>query len=317
MSYAAEVKKELTALNVGVENAKSELAALVRINGVTNIVSGFKVGAVAVYTENAAIARRIYTLLKKSYGIEVEVVVGNSEIKNSRKRYGVLIHHEVETILTELGIDPFALKSDVPNNLLDIDLKKQSFLRGAFLAAGSVNAPEKANYHLEITTNEEELAELILLLMRSFDLDAKINERKQHYVVYLKKAENIVNFLKLIGSTTKMLKYEDIRIMRDMRNSINRMVNADNANAEKIAVASNEQIKIIQLIDKEIGLEQLPDKLAEIATLRLQFPSESLAGLAQHMKTPISKSGINHRMKKIKQLGEALEKGEQIDLDKL
>ena len=221
MSYAAEVKKELTGLIVHGGNAKAELSALMRMNGVSTL--GLD-QSIRVQTENAAIARRIYTLLKQSYyNVEVEVTVSDHNHLSRHKSYGVLLKSQIDDVLNDLGVDPFGLHPEIPSRLLNQVDKKRSFLRGAFLATGSVNSPEKANYHLEIYTTHEELGEQLLIMMSGFDLPAKMTDRGNGFIVYLKRAEKIDDFLQTIGATQSTLRFEDIRMMRDMRNSVNRL----------------------------------------------------------------------------------------------
>lgn len=314
MSYAAEVKKELTGLIVHGGNAKAELSALMRMNGVSTL--GLD-QSIRVQTENAAIARRIYTLLKQSYAnVEVEVTVSDHNHLSRHKSYGVLLKSQIDDVLNDLGVDPFGLHPEIPSRILNQVDKKRSFLRGAFLATGSVNSPEKANYHLEIYTTHEELGEQLLIMMSGFDLPAKMTDRGNGFIVYLKRAEKIVDFLQTIGATQSMLRFEDIRMMRDMRNSVNRLVNAETANMQKTAIAANKQVSQIQTIAKQIGgLDFLPQKLREVAQARLDNPDESLAELGEMLE--ISKSGVNHRMRKLKQLAEMIEAGEAYDLTKL
>lgn len=314
MSYAAEVKKELTGLIVHGGNAKAELSALMRMNGVSTLGLDQNI---RVQTENAAIARRIYTLLKQSYAnVEVEVTVSDHNHLSRHKSYGVLLKSQIDDVLNDLGVDPFGLHPEIPSRILNQVDKKRSFLRGAFLATGSVNSPEKANYHLEIYTTHEELGEQLLVMMSGFDLPAKMTDRGNGFIVYLKRAEKIVDFLQTIGATQSMLRFEDIRMMRDMRNSVNRLVNAETANMQKTAIAANKQVSQIQMIAKQIGgLDFLPQKLREVAQARLDHPDESLAELGDILE--ISKSGVNHRMRKLKQLAEMIEAGEAYDLTKL
>lgn len=314
MSYATDVKKELTGLLVHNGNAKAELSALMRMNGVSTL--GFD-QTVSVQTENAAIARRIYTLLTQNYSnIVVEVSVSDHNHMSQHKSYRVLLKNKVTEVMSDLGVDPFGLHPEIPSRILNQVDKKRSFLRGAFLAAGSVNSPEKANYHLEIFTIHEELAEQLLNMMKEFDLPAKITDRSGGFIVYIKRAEKIVDFLATIGATQTMLRFEDIRMMRDMRNSVNRMTNAEMANIQKTANAANKQVQQILAIADEIGdLDLLPKKLRDIAKLRLDHPDDSLAELGDRLE--ISKSGANHRMRKLKELAQMIEDGINYDLSKL
>ncbi|MEX0380252.1 DNA-binding protein WhiA [Leuconostoc sp. MS02] len=314
MSYASDVKKELTGLLVHNGNAKAELSALMRMNGVSTLGSD---QTVSVQTENAAIARRIYTLLTQNYvDIVVEVRVTDHNHMSQHKSYGVLLKNQVAEVMADLGVDPFGLHPEIPARILNQVDKRRSFLRGAFLAAGSVNSPEKANYHLEIFTTHEELAEQLLIIMKEFALPAKITDHSGGFIVYIKRAEKIVDFLSTIGAMQTMLRFEDIRMMRDMRNSVNRMTNAEMANIQKTADAANKQVQQILSIANEIGdLDLLPKKIRDIAKLRLEHPDDSLAELGERLE--ISKSGANHRMRKIKELAQMIQDGTQYDLTKL
>ena len=191
--------------------------------------------------------------------------------------------------------------------MLKNDLMVQSYLRGAFLAGGSVNNPETSRYHLEIYSLYEEHNEMIAKLINQFGLNARTTSRRSGYIVYLKEAEKIANFLQLIGATSSMLEFENIRIVRDMRNSVNRLVNCENANMDKVATASNKQVENIRLIEARVGLSSLPAKLQDIARARLAHQEVSLKELGNLVPGgPISKSGVNHRLRKLNAYAEKL-----------
>ena len=287
MSYASDVKKELTTLEIHEEgNGKAELMALIRMNGSLSIENHHFV--LAVQTENPATARRIYSLLKQFY--------------------------QSERVLNDLNIlDGFQIKQTVPVKFLDNDLKVRSYLRGAFLATGSVNNPETGRYHLEIYSLYEEHNDTICEMMNRYHLNARKTERRSGYITYLKEAEKIADFLSLIGATNSMLKFEDIRIVRDMRNSVNRIVNCETANLNKVADAANRQIENIKYLDEHLGLDKLPDKLREVAYVRVAHPELSLKELGELVPGgPISKSGVNHRLRKINEVAAKLQKGEKV-----
>ena len=264
MSYASEVKKELTGLQVHLDNAKAELMALIRMNGSLGIANRNMI--LNVQTESPAIARRIYSLLKQFYQVESEIVVRRKMKLKKNNQYVVRLRYHVQEILSDLGIlEGFQIKEKVPMALLKDDLMIRSYLRGAFLAGGSVNNPETSRYHLEIYSLYEEHNEMIAQMINRYHLNARTTARRSGYIVYLKEAEKIAEFLQLIGATNGMLKFENIRIVRDMRNSVNRLVNCENANMDKVANASNRQIENIRLIDSMVGLDSLPEKLRAIA----------------------------------------------------
>lgn len=306
MSYASEVKKELTTLEVRFGNAKAELMALIRMNGSLGLSNHRFI--LNVQTENPATARRIYSLLKQFYDVESELLVRRKMKLKKNNLYIVRLNKGSDYVLKDLDIlDGFQLKETVPLDFLDDDAKVRSYLRGAFLATGSVNNPETSSYHLEIYSLYEDHNQTICEMMNRYGLNARTAKRRSGYITYLKEAEKIADFLSLIGATSSMLKFEDIRIMRDMRNSVNRIVNCENANFNKVADAANRQIESIKYLDKKIGLNNLPVKLQEIAIARMAHPEVSLKELGELVPGgPISKSGVNHRLRKIMEQAEKM-----------
>ena len=306
MTYASEVKKELTTLEVHFGNAKAELMALIRMNGSLGLSNHRFI--LNVQTENPATARRIYSLLKQFYDVESELLVRRKMKLKKNNLYIVRLNKGSDYVLKDLDIlDGFQLKETVPLDFLDDDAKVRSYLRGAFLATGSVNNPETSSYHLEIYSLYEDHNQTICEMMNRYGLNARTAKRRSGYITYLKEAEKIADFLSLIGATSSMLKFEDIRIMRDMRNSVNRIVNCENANFNKVADAANRQIESIKYLDKKIGLNNLPVKLQEIAIARMAHPEVSLKELGELVPGgPISKSGVNHRLRKIMEQAEKM-----------
>ncbi len=299
MSYASEVKKELTAIKVHQKNAQAELMALIRMNGSIALANHQLI--LNIQTENPAIARRIYSLLKEFYHVESEIVVRRKMKLKKNNQYIARLRYAAQHVLDDLGIlQNLQIKERVPLELLDDEWMVRSYLRGAFLAGGSVNNPETSRYHLEIYSLYEEHNEMIAQMMNKFGLNAQTTARRSGFIVYLKEAEKIADFMSLIGATNSMLQFENVRIVRDMRNSVNRLVNCENANMNKIANASTRQIENIRLIDERVGIQTLPDKLREIAETRLAHQEVSLKELGELVPGgPISKSGVNHRLRKL------------------
>jgi DNA-binding protein WhiA len=299
VSYASDVKKELTSIKVHQKNAQAELMALIRMNGSIAIANRQLI--LNIQTENPAIARRIYSLLKEFYHVESDIVVRRKMKLKKNNQYIVRLRSAAKRVLDDLGIlQNFQIKERVPVDLLKDEWMVRSYLRGAFLAGGSVNNPETSRYHLEIYSLYEEHNEMIAQMMNKFGLKAQTTARRSGFIVYLKEAEKIANFMSLIGATSSMLQFENVRIVRDMRNSVNRLVNCENANMNKIANASTRQIENIKLIEDTVGLASLPDKLREIAQTRLNHQEVSLKELGQLVPGgPISKSGVNHRLRKL------------------
>ena len=312
MSYASEVKKELTGITVHEKNARAELMALIRMNGSIGLANHAMI--LNVQTESPAIARRIYSLIKQLYKVESDILVRKKMKLKKNNTYVVRLRHHVQEILGDLAIlDGFQIKERVPLDLLTDDLMIRSYLRVAFLAGGSVNNPETSRYHLEIYSLYEEHNEMIAEMINRYDLNARTTNRRSGYIVYLKEAEKIANFLQLIGATTSMLEFENIRIVRDMRNSVNRLVNCENANMDKVANAANRQVENIMLIEATVGLSSLPEKLRAIAETRLAHQEVSLKELGTLVPGgPISKSGVNHRLRKLNAYADELRQGKVI-----
>lgn len=308
MTFASEVKKECTLLEVHREHAKAELTALIRMNGALSIYQQKFV--LNIQSENAAIARRIYSLIKDHYQVEGELIVRRKMKLKKNNVYIVRIRLHVKEILEDLNILDMlgiGLNTNVADEIKHNEQKVRSYLRGAFLAGGSVNNPEASNYHLEIYSNYEEHNNDICEMMNRFDLNAKTITRRNGYITYIKEAEKISDFLAIIGASSAVLRFEDIRIVRDMRNSVNRLVNMDNANMNKTIDASQKQLEAIRLIDEYQGLSTLPEKLRIMAEFRLENPDMSLKELGEVIPGgPISKSGVNHRLRKLVQIAEEL-----------
>nr|WP_213017702.1 MULTISPECIES: DNA-binding protein WhiA [Mammaliicoccus] len=306
------MKNELTRIEVDDCCAKAELSALIRMNG--NLSISNQQFVINVQTENAAIARRIFSLIKKCFGVEVELLVRKKMKLKKNNIYISRIKVKAKEILDELGIlQEGVFKQVIDKDILKNDCCKRSYLRGAFLAGGSVNNPETSSYHLEIFSLYEEHSADLTALMNQYDLNAKQLERKKGYISYLKEAEKISDFLSLIGGYQALLKFEDVRIIRDMRNSVNRLVNCETANLNKTVSAAMKQVESIQLIDKEIGIDNLPDRLREVAKLRIDNQDVSIKELGEMVSTgKISKSGINHRLRKLNEMAEKIRSGETI-----
>ncbi|MFV0558175.1 MAG: DNA-binding protein WhiA [Enterococcus sp.] len=306
MSFAADVKKELTSLEVHREHAKAELAALIRMNGSLSLTNQQMI--LNVQTENAAIARRLYSLLKDHFDVRSELLVRRKMKLKKNNVYIVRLKQDTKQVLVELGImDGLMFNTHASDDILGNAQKMRSYLRGAFMATGSINNPETSRYHLEIYSIYEEHNQDICDMLNYYDLNARALERRNGYIAYLKGAEKIADFLTLIGATNSMLKFEDVRIVRDMRNSVNRLVNCETANMNKTIDAASKQIENIQLIEQRVGLAALPSKLQEIAELRLEHPEVSLKELGEMIPSgAISKSGINHRIRKINEFADKL-----------
>ncbi|MBA9026802.1 MULTISPECIES: DNA-binding protein WhiA [Bacillaceae] len=310
MSFASETKKELTTLEEKDCCDKAELCALIRMNGSLSFSN--KKLVVDIQTENAAIARRIYTLLKKSYDVQMELLVRKKMKLKKNNVYIVRLSSGGQEVLSNLKIvgEGFEFYHNIAPELIAKKCCKRAYLRGAFLAGGSVNNPETSSYHLEIYSIYKEHNDALCELMNVFDLKAKTLERKKGYITYLKEAEKIAEFLNIIGAHSALLRFEDVRIVRDMRNSVNRLVNCETANLNKTIGASLRQVENIRYINETVGLSILPDKLREIAELRVAYQDVTLKELGEMVSGGnISKSGINHRLRKIDEIADKLRGG--------
>ncbi|MGZ9586961.1 DNA-binding protein WhiA [Paenibacillus marinisediminis] len=307
MSFAAQTKKELTMIESDSCCEKAEMSALLRMNGSVQLSSNRKV-ILDVSTENAAIARRMYTLVKKYFQVHTELLVRKKMRLKKNNVYIVRIPNSVQEVLSELHIvsEGFLFTDGIEPASIANNCCKRAYLRGAFLAGGSVNNPEGSSYHLEISSMYEEHCKALVDLANEFDLNARFIERKKGFVFYIKEGEKIIEFLNIIGAHQALFKFEDVRIMRDMRNSVNRIVNCETANLNKTIGAAVRQIDNIKLIEKELGLDSLPDKLREVAQIRLAHPDMNLKEVGEMLAGKVSKSGVNHRLRKLDELAERI-----------
>ncbi|PWU69259.1 DNA-binding protein WhiA [Gracilibacillus dipsosauri] len=316
MSFASEIKKELTKIENDNCCNRAELAALIRMNGAVSFSRLHY--SLDVQTENAAIARRIYTLIKTIYAYPVELLVRKKMKLKKNNVYIVRMNEGVKEMLLDMDIlqEPYQFIRTISDKYIKKDCCRRAYLRGAFLAGGSVNNPETSSYHLEIYNFYEEHNQALCDLLNNYELHARILERKKGFITYIKEAEKITEFLSYIGAHQALFKFEDVRIVRDMRNSVNRLVNCETANLNKTIGAAFRQVENIRYIQETVGLDALPDKLKEIAELRLEHNDVSLKELGEMVSGgKISKSGINHRLKKIDQFAEQI-RSEKLTVNK-
>lgn len=312
MSFSSKAKNELCHIPVQKSCCNlAELAALIQICGTIHL-GGRKRVSLHVSTENAAIARRIFLLIKNLYNVQTEVMVRkNQRLRKNNSYYLVLSNEQqVKKVLKDTGIlkeqeGGLGLNRSIDTMLIKNRCCKRAYIRGAFLGGGSVSDPEKI-YHLEIVTHSDSYARSLCNLINEFDLNAKTISRKNNFVVYLKEGEHIVNLLNIIGAYSALLDLENIRIYKDMRNNINRIVNCETANLSKTINAAVRQIENIRYIEDNYGLSNLPPSLRDIAELRLNNPDASLRELGEMLNPPIGKSGVNHRLRKLDKIAEDL-----------
>lgn len=311
MSFASETKKELTLIETDLTCTKAEISALIRMNGSLSFSN--RQLSLDVQTENAAIARRLYSSMKKLYPYNVELLVRRKMRLKKNNVYICRVREGARELLADLYIltDDFQFNNIIEPALIPKTMQKRAYLRGAFLAGGSVNNPETSAYHLEVYSLYKEHSEALMNLMNTFHLNAKTIERKKGFVTYLKEAEKISDFLSLVGAHQAMMKFEDVRILRDVRNSVNRIVNCETANLNKTIGAALRQVENIRYIDETIGIDQLPERLREIARLRVEHQEVTLKELGDMLSTgAVSKSGVNHRLRKLDEIADSLRRGE-------
>lgn len=310
MSFAARTKKELTQLETKTCCKQAELAALIRMNGV--ILKNQQRFCLDVTTENAAIARRIYTLLRNLFDAHVEVLVRKKMRLKKNNVYMVRVPFEVQNILQQLKIVDHRMRfiAGIDADLIKKVCCKRSYLRGAFLAGGSVNDPEGSSYHLEIASFDYDHSLALCQLTNQFDLNAKLIERKKGWVMYMKEGEKIIEFLNIVGAHQALLRFEDVRILKGMRNQVNRIVNCETANLNKTIHAAVRQIENIRLLERVVGLDNLPPKLREVAEMRLKYPEINLKELGELLPGTVSKSGVNHRLRKLDELAEKIKQSQ-------
>ena len=312
MTFSSATKNEIS--KIAVTNKCCQLAllsALIKMNGTLQIQGIDRIGII-LSTENASTARMMFSLLKSCFKINTKVVVRKNRHLKKNNNYTLYIDSAMGSheILKMTGIlkesnSGMRLNHKIPHYLIKKTCCRKAYLRGIFLGGGSISDPEKT-YHLELVTNNESFAEDIKELMNIYQLGAKVVMRKGSFVVYIKEGENIVNYLNIIGAHCALLKLENIRIYKEMRNNVNRIVNCETANLDKTLNAALRQISNIKYIKNTIGLDKLPEGLAEIAELRLEFRDATLKELGEMMSPPIGKSGVNHRLRKLDKIAENL-----------
>lgn len=298
MSFSSTVKNELCRH----ENRDgccdlAELAAAVVLNGTVSDLGPGDVN-IRIATENAAFARRVYSHIKKLLGIFPEVTIRKSKKLKKHVSYIIVVTSGLGAARLLEKIEPYGGRSRIKKACC-----RRAFLRGAFLAGGSVSDPEKT-YHLELTSHSRQLASELARLLGAFRLHARIIRRKGSYVTYLKEGENIVDFLNIIGAHSALMELENVRILKGMRNNVNRIVNCETANLEKTVNASVRQVENIRYIMENMDPGALPGGLREIAELRLAYGDANLAELGQMLNPPLGKSGVNHRLRKLDRIAE-------------
>lgn len=290
MSFSSEIKEELSGQIPTARHCQlAEIAAILsfcsRVTEEENGSFGLR-----MHTENLAVARKYFTLLKKTFNIRLDVMVRQNKSIRGGRSFEVVSYGDL---------------SAVRHVLIQNLCCKRAFIRGAFLASGSVSDPEKG-YHFEIVCNSLEKANQLCDMIGSFGIEARVTMRKKNHIVYIKEGAQIVDMLNIMEAHVALMNFENIRILKEMRNSVNRQVNCETANLNKTVSAAVKQIEDIQYIKATIGFDQLPEGLTEIAELRLEQPQATLKELGQMLTPCVGKSGVNHRLRKLSLIAEEL-----------
>ncbi len=305
MSFSSDVKTEVAQKIMEGNDARAELAALIQMTSSLSLSS--RGMTLLVTVENAAVARTIFRLLKERYNAEIEMFIKRKMNLKKNRIFGLRVITAPIDIMKDLGIYSSRGLLDKPlQKIVQTDNNARAYLAGAFLASGSVNPPEKKNYHLEIVCSSKEHAEFIISQMERFSINAKINERRNKQVVYIKAAEKISDFLRIMEANQSVITFEDIRISRDFTNNLTRLNNIDVANEVKTQAAASHQLDDIRILEESGRLKHLDRKLQEAAQLRLTYPEASLNELSalyeETYGTSVSKSGLKHRFVKLHEL---------------
>ena len=305
MSFSSKVKEELSKeCNSPRHCCIAETAAIISMCGKVIFDEKDHV-RIEIHTENVTVARKYFTLLKKTYNINTDISIRHSSSLNKNRSY-VLSVNDDETarkiLMTCRLMKPFGVIEEdfsISDSLIiQRECCKRAFIRGAFLAAGSVSDPVKT-YHFEIVCLSEEKAKQLQMIMETFNINARVIKRRKYFVVYVKDSSQVVDLLNIMGAYNALMDMENVRIVKDMRNNVNRKVNCETANINKTVSAAVKQIEDIRFIQMSSAFDELPESLQEMAELRVRYPEATLAELGQLLDTPVGKSGVNHRLKKI------------------
>ena len=301
MSFTATVKEEVSQLNKTTTEEISELSALVRN------LSLIQESSFQIMTENENVSRHIFLLIKKLYDVTSRITVRRGYNFNKNLQYILEVRTKKNEILEDLSIIESGKMLMIPHTYIYDDFElKRAYLRGIFLSCGSINDPKTSRYHLEFLFSDLDYSQFIMNLLNHFKLNAKFLKRDNKYMIYMKESEKIGDFLRIIGADKATMYYEDIRIYREEKNRTNRLNNCEQANVDKSIETASQQIKEIEYLKQYDMFDLLDEKVQEVANYRLKYPEVSLLELSEIITletgNKITKSGLYHRFKKIKEL---------------
>ncbi|MCI8484681.1 MAG: DNA-binding protein WhiA [Lachnospiraceae bacterium] len=314
MSFSSQVKEELSR-----QFHKSRHCQIAEIGAILSFAGRFeeagKESFLRVYTENLSLARKYFILMKKTFQVTASIAVRQNIYLHKSRTFVISLSGQKEIAKVLQAVKWRNEKNEdirtgelVHGILVQKSCCRRAFIRGAFLSAGSMSDPEKS-YHFEIVCNGEEKAKQLVEIINSFDMEAKIVQRKKSHVVYLKEGSQIVDMLNIMEAHVALLDLENVRILKEMRNSVNRQVNCETANINKTVSAAVKQLEDINYIKNTRGLDSLPDNLREIALVRLEYPQAALKELGTYLEPAVGKSGVNHRLRKICEIAEEIRQG--------
>lgn len=317
MSFSSDVKEELSRQVSSARHCQiAEIAAIISMCGGISISSKERY-SVKIQTENIAVARKYFTLLRKTFNIETEVSVRQNIQQKKGRVYTVLVKEHKDSLRVLKASKLLNEQMEVEENLSMVNnvviqntCCKRAFIRGAFLAAGSISDPKKF-YHFEIVCTTIHKAQQLQALIKNFALDGKIVMRKRYYVVYIKEGAQIVDILNVMEAHVALMNLENVRILKDVRNVVNRKVNCETANINKTVSAAVKQIEDIRYIRDTMGLDSLSEGLEEMAQLRLEQPDATLKELGMLLTPQVGKSGVNHRLRKLSNLADSLRENKE------
>lgn len=311
MSFSSEVKDELSRQISAARHCQiAEIAAIISMCG-RIVISADDKYCIKVHTENVAVGRKYFTLIKKTFNINTEISIRRNVYLKKSRTYSIAVksHEDSIRILNACKLlNNNEIKEDmsiVSNMVIQNSCCRRAFIRGAFLAAGSISDPEKF-YHFEIVCSVKEKAEQLQAIINSFDIESKIVTRKKYYVVYIKEGAQIVEVLNVMEAHVALMNLENVRIIKEMRNSVNRKVNCETANINKTVSAAVKQIEDINYIKGHMRLESLSEGLEDIAKIRLEYPDATLKELGKMLTPEVGKSGVNHRLRKLSNIAQEL-----------
>ena len=307
MTFSYKIKEEISKLEC------SKIEYISELSGILCTSSDLKLYSIKVQTENINAANRIFDIVHDNYSVTSNIAVKKNYNFKKNEMYVIEVKKEVPAILTDLGLitdNGFKINNCPSSEIVDDEELKAAFIRGCFLIAGSVNDPKTSRYHLEFIINNEEFANFLRDILNSYDLNAKTLRRAKGYMVYIKESEKISDLLRIIKAYNAVLYYEDIRVLREKQNMNNRINNCEQANIEKSMNSSNKQIEDINFIKVEDAYELLDEKVRKVADYRLKYPESSLIELSNIISVEtgekITKSCVNHRLRKIRELADRL-----------